>query len=135
MLYVEEIAGFGGSAKQVGWKARLKSQPCPPKYIKVAQNPKYIKVAQKQRCLKSKMNLGHVRKTITDLQLEGCLVGITVAELRTPRVAQRLLKSASPSSVSSYSQSSFYHFYFYPFFLFFYSHEILWDISADSNEM
>ena len=126
VLYVEEIAGFGGSAKQVGWKARLKSQPCPPKYIKVAQ---------KQRCLKSKMNLGHVRKTITDLQFEGCQVGITVAELRTPRVAQRLLKSASPSSVSSYSQSSFYHFYFYLFCFFFYSHEILCDISADSNEM
>ena len=48
VLYVEEIAGFGGSAKQVGWKARLKSQPCPPKYIKVAQNPKYIKVAEVQ---------------------------------------------------------------------------------------
>ena len=45
---VEEIAGFGGSAKQVGWKARLKSQPCPPKYIKVGQNPKYIKVAEVQ---------------------------------------------------------------------------------------
>ena len=52
VLYVEEIAGFGGSAKQVGWKARLKSQPCPPKYIKVAQNPKYIKVAQNPKYIK-----------------------------------------------------------------------------------
>ena len=129
VLYVEEIAGFGGSAKQVGWKARLKSQPCPPKYIKVAQKQNNIKVGQKQRCLKSRMHLGRVRKTITDLQFEGCQVGITVAELRTPRVAQRPLKSASQSSVS------FYHFYFYLFCFFFYSHEILCDISADSNEM